>query len=441
MVTQITSENIGKIKNQLLKADVERYVKIYEGFLQAVEDSGVKISKADFGAKREELIKKITEKGGVVRNNGKSVVLNEISPSCTHCQKGLGSATYILTLACNRDCFFCTNKNQADYEEGVNKIYDVVKDFNRDRGYYKEMKSAALTGGEPLLHPDKCVEFVKKVKKSSKNTQTRIYTNGDLATTEILKQLKDAGLDEIRFGLKPDDSGDVDTKILETIGEATSYIQRVMVEMPVVPGSLEKMKELLVKLDELNIFGINILEFLYPWVNGGEYSGHKYEIAPRPYNVLFGYSYAGGVPVAGSENECLELLLFSAEKKLKMGVHYCSLENKLTAQLYHQNSALTLRGCEFFSPNDFFIKTVKGYSDDIDKIKDVLEKKGCAHYIYNKSAGFIEFSPVFIEHMKDMDMELGLSYQASDYDEEGRRVLRELQIDLVKPASFQLDKI
>lgn len=441
MVTKITSSNIDKIKNQLLKADAERYVKIYDGFLKAVEDSGVKISQSDYEKKRDELIKKLIEKGATVRNDGKSLVLNEISPSCIDCRTGVGSSTYILTLACNRDCFFCTNKNQADYEEGVNKTYDVVKDFNRDRGYYKEMKSAALTGGEPLLHPDKCAEFIKKVKKNSKNTQTRIYTNGDLATLDVLKQLKEAGLDEIRFGIKPDDEGNVDNKILETIAKAVEYIPRVMVEMPIVPGSLEKMKELMVKLDEAKIFGINILEFLYPWINGSEYNGHKYEIAPRPYNILYGYSYAGGVPVAGSENECLELLLFCAEKEIKMGVHYCSLENKLTAQLYQQNSTLTLRGTEFFSNNDYFIKTVKGYGDDIDKIKDVLEQNGCVHYIYNKSAGFIEFSPEFVGYLKDMDIELGLSYQASDYDEEGRRILRELQIDVVKPASFEFDKI
>jgi len=40
-----------------------------------------------------------------------------------------------------------------------------------------------------------------------------------------------------------------------------------MVEMPVIPGSLEEMKDLLKKLDSLGIFGINLLEFCFPLNN------------------------------------------------------------------------------------------------------------------------------------------------------------------------------
>lgn len=436
MVTRITKETVGSIKNEGLKQDALRYVNMYDEFIKAVEESGVKVHASEDRAQKAALLEKLEKAGASVRNNGKSVVLNAISPSCEDCRTGFGSSTYILTLACNRDCFFCTNKNQMNYEGGQSRVNDVISDFKNDLKRYKEMKSAALTGGEPLLYPDKCAEFIKKVKKTSKNVQTRIYTNGDLATPEILMQLKDAGLDEIRFGLKPDESGTVDGKILDIMREAVRHIPRVMVEMPVFPGTLEKMKELMLTLDEMGIFGVNILEFLYPWVHPEEYSKQGHEVAHRPYEILFNYTYAGGLPISGSETECLELLLFCAEKKVKMGVHYCSLENKLTSQIYHHNFNLRLTGTEVFSEKDFFIKTAKGYGQDIDWIREKLDEAGCDHYIFNNSSRFIEFSPKLVPLLKERDMELALTYQAVDFDEEGNKVLREVQIDMINPRTF-----
>ena len=44
-----------------------------------------------------------------------------------------------------------------------------------------------------------------------------------------------------------------------------------------------------------------------------------------PFEVLYDYGYAGGLAVAGSEQACLELVLFALEKGLSLGVHYLSL--------------------------------------------------------------------------------------------------------------------
>jgi len=113
---------------------------------------------------------------------------------------------------------------------------------------------------------------------------------------------------------------------------AKEYIPDVVVEMPVIPGTLDEMKKLLNELNQIEITGINLLEFLYPWVNPEEYKKRGFKVKHRPYEVLYSYTYPGGLPISGSEEECLELLLYALEKKFKMGVHYCSLENKLTSQ-------------------------------------------------------------------------------------------------------------
>lgn len=442
MVYTITKENIDSIKNKGLKADAARYIDQYEKFLEYIRESGATISSKDYTEKEQELLKKLEEKGARICNSGKSVVINAISPSCEHCHTGMGSATYILTLKCNRDCFFCTNKNQADYAAGVNKVYDIISEFKTHLKYYKKMKSVAITGGEPLLYPEKCVEFIKEVKKADKTIQTRIYTNGDLVTEEILKLLKEAGLDEIRFGLKPDENGKVDQKSLDNLALAVKYIKRTMVEMPLMQGRVKEMEELMMTLDKIGIFGINVLEFLFPYVHVDEYKNKGYEVSKRPYKVLYPYTYAGGVPIAESNIECLEVMLYCLEHNVKMGMHYCSLENKLTAQLYQSNHPIKMSEIEYFSERDFFLKTVKGYGDDAAKIKAVLDNNKVDHYMYDTSNKVIEFSPTYITLLKDYDMELGLTYLAVDYDEEyGRKVLREYQIDKVEPKTFELSDI
>ncbi len=440
---QITSVNVDTIKNEQLKKDAMHYVNMYNAFLQDIEASGIKV--ADYTKeteKRDELVEKLKQTNAVFRNDGKSVCLNEnVSPSCLDCRTGVGSSTYILTLACNRDCFFCTNKNQIDYEKKQKEVANVVAEFKRDHGRYKGMKSAALTGGEPLLHVDECCNFIKKVKKTSKNTQTRIYTNGDLATPEVLQKLADAGLDEIRFGVKVEEDGTYSDTIIATIAEAQKHIPRTMVEMPVYPGTLEATKQLMLELDKIGIFGVNILEFLYPWQHAKDYADKGYEVSSRPYKVLFDYSYAGGLPIAGSQNDCLELLLFCAENNVSMGVHYCSLENKLTAQIYQHNANLKLSGTEHFSENDFFIKIARAYGEDVEVAKKALDDANCQHYSYNPSVGYIEFSPKDIEHLKELDIEIGISYLALDIDFEGRHVLRELQIDTLNSKEFDIRAI
>lgn len=441
MIFKITQENIADIHNQGLKKDAEKYVYQYENFNNYIKSKGIKISDKEYISDENILIEKLKEKGAYICHNGKSIYYNNISPSCIDCHTGYGSATYIITLKCNRDCFFCTNKNQDDYAEGVNKVYDILSQFQNHLKQYKKMKSVAVTGGEPLLYAKECASFINEVKKADESIQTRIYTNGDLVTEEIMKSLKEAGLDEIRFGLKPDSKGKISDNILENLKTAKKYIKRTMVEMPFPKGMVNEMKSLMEVLDNIGIYSINILEFLYPFVHSDEYFKKGFEVKNHPYSVLYPYTYAGGVPVAGSSVECLEVMLYAVEKNMKMGLHYCSLENKLTAQVYHANCNAGKSSVEYLSNSDFFIKVAKGYNQDVDIIKNILDSNGIDYILYN-NASIIEFSPEYVYLLKDYNMELGLSYLAVDYDKTlGQKVMREYQIDKIEPSSFNLAEI
>ena len=55
----------------------------------------------------------------------------------------------------------------------------------------------------------------------------------------------------------------------------------------------------------------------------------------------------------------LELVDFAIEQNLTLGVHYCSLENKFTGQIYQQNFDAKMDKTYRFSEEDFYFKTAK----------------------------------------------------------------------------------
>lgn len=99
------------------------------------------------------------------------------------------------------------------------------------------------------------------------------------------------------------------------------------------------------------------------------------ELRQNPYPILYNYWYAGGLPIAGSEAECLELMRFADERGLRLGVHYCSLDNKNTGQIYQQNKGFLLdkafaaaHGWLHFDEGDYFLKCAKVVGDDASSV-------------------------------------------------------------------------
>jgi len=268
---------------------------------------------------------------------------------------------------------------------------------------------------------------------------TRLYTSGaffDAATAEALAQ---AGLDEIRFSVKTEDSkADLD-ETFERIRLARATLPFVVVEMPVMPDELEVMQQLLVRLDQANIDGINLLELGFPFNNAEEFAKRGYKLKPKLFRTLYNYTYAAGLPIAGSEEACLKLLGFALDRELKLGVHYCSLENKYSSQVYLQNIGYkdAFKSCDF-SKRDYFLKSAKAFGIDANRIERFLSKRGLKDF-RREDNSLVEFSPTYINRLrKDFpNIQLGLSYYI--VEGEGRNVsLRELRLDLTTPKTFDL---
>lgn len=100
----------------------------------------------------------------------------------------------ILTKECNRNCAFCIDRPNGKYYKRENKYIDLetVKNILKF-AEENNIKTIALNGGEPTLHPQ-VVEIAKMVKE--KGFFLKIFTNYDFP--EIVKQL-DGIVDIIRI--------------------------------------------------------------------------------------------------------------------------------------------------------------------------------------------------------------------------------------------------
>jgi pyruvate formate-lyase activating enzyme-like uncharacterized protein len=226
----------------------------------------------------------------------------------------------------------------------------------------------------------------------------------------------------------------------DQIALAREYIPNVMVEMPVLPGTLDEMKVVLLELDRIGIYGINLLEFCFPFNNSEAYRQRGYTIKARPYRVLYNYWYAGGLPVAGSETVCLELVEFALDAKLKLGVHYCSLENKHSGQVYQQNMGQDFSKSLYFSQKDYFLKSAKVFGDDMEQVKAVLDRAGYEDYHVDETYNTLEFHVSKIGLLKKQNVEVGISTAIIENREDGV-VLRELKVDVTTPQVFKLSDV
>lgn len=339
----------------------EEYDAAYDAYLDFLRSKGIELGQA--GSQRElkdALIHRLTAKGAWIRNGGASVAAGAISPACEACTGGEGSETLTITLRCNRNCYFCFNPNQADYESLLYQDRNWRAGFDELEADSRVMTHIGLTGGEPLLIPHETLDFFSEARKRWPCVHLRLYTTGDYLTEKLLHELISAGLNEIRFSIKTDESAALFDDQISRIKLACSHNVEVMVEMPVIPGELDLMKLLLLKLDDAGVVGINLLEFCYPMNSWEEFGRRGLKIANPPFPVLYQYEYAGGLPVEGSENDALQLVEFALDENLELNVHYCSLENKHRDQVLTTNHQIASIGEPYqIDPHDFFIKVVK----------------------------------------------------------------------------------
>lgn len=367
------------MENTALNRARAEYAKVEERYVASLAEKGLRFAERGAGAEeRRALRAQLAERGVAVRNAGASLAVGHLSPACVECTGENGSETFSTTFKCHRDCYFCFNKNQPDYEKFFRAGCPWEEGLARCRRENDALGCIGLTGGEPLLDVDDSVAFLRRARELFPMAHMRMYTSGDLLTAEAAAKLRDAGLDEIRFSVKDDDAPEMQRKVLAAMRLAKDYFPSVMVEMPVVPGAEDHMKALLREFDAIGVDGINLLEFCFPFCNWPEFAKRGLKLKNPPFEVMYDYGYSGGLAVAGSEELILRLMLWALDEGLQLGMHYCSLENKHRSEVRIKNERVAEGLPPFvFDEGDFFLKVGKVFGPDVDVARPALEAAGC----------------------------------------------------------------
>ena len=409
--------------NEVLASELRAYEKGARSYIAALEGKGVKFAEPGVSQARiDELRRRLREKGAQFKNAGASIVWGWQSKACVECTGNHGSETFSTTFKCHRDCYFCFNYNVADYDKFVREGCPWREGLEDAEGRYGHDGLAALglTGGEPLLVLDNSIALLEEATRRFPSAHKRMYTSGDLLTEEGAVRLREAGLDEIRFSVKQDDTIERQERVLAGMEIARRHIPSLMVEMPIIPHTEERMHELFERWATIGIDGINLLEFCFPFHSWEEYEARGFEIRNPPFDVMYDYGYSGGLPVAGSEELCLELMLWGIEHDVPFGMHYCSLDNKHRSEMRLRNE----RGANMtpilsFDEGDFFLKCAKVYGDDRLPARKALEAAGCADFMPNEGERSLAFPLAYLGALDEADAEPAIAFHVIESDEEG----------------------
>ncbi|MEG1492860.1 MAG: radical SAM protein [Gordonibacter sp.] len=432
--------------NLSMQVALELYRDIESDYVCALRATGIKFAARDTArTQARQLMERLSAAGARLRNGGASVALGPLSRGCVACTGSCTSRTYALSNNCHRDCFFCFNPNQKEFAYYCEHPFPWRKQLDDLAREGSRPVCLALSGGEPLLTPDEAYAFFAYAKNLFPDTHLRLYTAGDLLDQSCLERLREAGLEEIRFSIKQDDPAQKQEEVLANITMALDYIPTVMVEMPSIPGTEDQMRELLCQLDARGVHGINLLEFIYSMWNWPVFESLGLTLRNPPYRVFFDYSYAGSLAVQGSEELCLRLMLWAQEKNLKLGMHYCSLENKHRAQVRTVNEPHKDIDARYaFDYGDYFIKTVVAFGPDRSAIRAFLRTRGCREFLEDDRSNSLSFHPKWLpgaSRVHGCDGALVQLCVSSNIvvEQDGQFVLRELKIEQIHDAApFQL---
>lgn len=243
---------------------------------------------------------------------------------CRSCLLGTGLSAIRKTNKCNIVCKFCYNYGELDeippvgegmWEIGGTKFYE--KDLDLLLSIQQKPTGISYVYLEPFMEIEKYYPVVKKFREAG--IHQHLYTNGTLCTEENLKALAEAGLDEIRFNLGATNCSD---KVIENIGIAKKYFERVGIETPMTPEFFASFFEKKQAILETKLDFINCAELHLNVNNIDNYHGENMYISRQGY-----------ISPVWSRALTLEFMKTADEEGWDLVVHDCSNYTKFARGL------------------------------------------------------------------------------------------------------------
>ena len=258
-----------------------------------------------------------------------SKYVGSLPKGCVQCMRGRKLVLFV-TGICPHSCYYCPLSSKR---KNVDKTWanETLVSSGEDVLCEAQLCSstgAGVTGGEPLLCLERTVEYIRMLKrKFGRKFHVHLYTSGDILTDKMLKELEDAGLDELRLHLRKD---------LSLIDKCLGYGFDVGAEVPVVPGEEEKLKELVLYLEKVGAKFLNLNELEMSELNFSRMTDRGLLSNEDVFNT-----------VRGSRELGLKLLEFARRNTEKLSVHLCTSSVK---NVYQYQNRLRLRAKSILKP-------------------------------------------------------------------------------------------
>jgi pyruvate formate-lyase activating enzyme-like uncharacterized protein len=331
---------------------------------------------------------------------------------CQLCYEGAKMVLFVTGL-CHKNCFYCPVSEKRMHKD---VIFANERPVSSDNDILDEARSmnalgTGITGGEPLLVPDRVLGYIRLL-KASFGREHHIHMYTALSPDRvILEQLKGAGLDEIRFHPQPEiwerlpKSG-----FARSLGNAKELGMDAGFEIPSLPGS----EQVAAFARDCDVF-INLNELEFSQTNAEA-------LKARGYSALDDESCC----VAGSRDVAYNVIRQEPGTK----AHFCSSRFKDAVQLRKRllrTANSSARELDEVTPDGtFFYGVIKGDVDGIIKMLSQLEVPG---QLFEQQDGKVEMAWWVLEEIAS---EIGDRFQAwyeECYPTYGRLVVERIPID------------
>jgi len=243
---------------------------------------------------------------------------------CRSCLLGTGLSAVRKTNTCNLNCKFCYNYGELDriapvgegmWEIGGTKYREA--DLDLLLSIQRKPTGISYVYLEPFMEIEKYYGIMARFRRAG--IHQHLYTNGTLATEQNLRELGQAGLDEIRFNLGASGCAD---RVIENIGLAKRYIPYVGIETPMTPELYQAFLKKKQAILDTGLDFINCAELHLNPNNLDNYAGENLYISRHGY-----------ISPVWSRELTLQLMKTASEENWRPVVHDCSNRTKFARDL------------------------------------------------------------------------------------------------------------
>ena len=271
----------------------------------------------------------------VAENRYFSYNLHTLPDGCRFCVQGEKLVLFVTGL-CPRKCYFCPVSDQKygqdvsfANERRLSGREDIIQEAEA-----MDAKGAGITGGDPLMKIERTLAYIRQLKeKYGAGFHIHLYTSLNLVTENSLKQLHDAGLDEIRFHL------DIDSEqFWPRLELAQKFSWKKGVELPSIPEKEEQLQKIIDFIaGKIDFLVLNELEVA---------DNSQSKLLERGYKTKEKFSYA----VEASISAGLRLMEYAQKKGYSFSMHLCTaklkdrvqLSNRIKREAEHSKQAFDL---------------------------------------------------------------------------------------------------